>query len=280
MTVQTSRSFRVFGLRSVMALVAAGLVSTIAPLRAEQPGRGATGPFEIAYLRFVIDHHFSAVRMTELAAGTDEMRSPEISPTEGTSPSPTPASSPTVPKANLDELKSLARRENRVQREEILTAQRFLRDWYGIAHQPALTAEGVAAISTLEQAQAGADFDVQFMRILSRHHYTIAIRSIDCLVGSDVSHFELKKYCNGIVHAQISDIDTMRHLLCARYGICDDQPMVPVPPTAGPPGSGGGCPSGQPATTRPESIPGLEWVPTQDCSGWVPRGHPSARVGS
>lgn len=38
-----------------------------------------------AYPRFIIDHRFSALRMTELAAGTDLTRDEDISTTDGTS---------------------------------------------------------------------------------------------------------------------------------------------------------------------------------------------------
>ena len=58
------------------------------PVHAEEPGRGLTAHFEIAYLKLITDHHFSALRMTELAAGTDTTRDPGISPMEGTSPTP------------------------------------------------------------------------------------------------------------------------------------------------------------------------------------------------
>jgi hypothetical protein len=37
------------------------------------------------------------------------------------------------------------------------------------------------------------------------------------------------------------------------------------------------CPSGQPAAPRPADAPGLTWVPSEDCGGWVPAGHPAAR---
>ena len=56
--------------------------------QADQPGRGANAALEVRYLEFIIDHHFSALRMTELAAGTDVTRDADISPNEGTSPSP------------------------------------------------------------------------------------------------------------------------------------------------------------------------------------------------
>lgn len=112
------------------------LVSTLltAPALAEERGRGDTAATEVQYLKFIVDHHYSALRMTELAAGTDRDRSQDISAREGTAPSP--GFDETQAKATLDEIKSLARRENRTQREEILTAQGMLRDWYGIEYRP------------------------------------------------------------------------------------------------------------------------------------------------
>jgi len=39
------------------------------------PGRGLTRDFEIQFIENTIDRHFSALRMTELAAGTPPQRS-------------------------------------------------------------------------------------------------------------------------------------------------------------------------------------------------------------
>jgi hypothetical protein len=117
----------------LMAIISTlGLLMLPLPLAADGPGRGLTAQFEIDFLKFTIDHHFGALRITELAAGTDTKRSAEISPTEGTSPSPEFLSTPA--RALLDEVKSLARRNNQMQREEILTAQAFLQKWYGITY--------------------------------------------------------------------------------------------------------------------------------------------------
>ena len=76
---------------------------------ADEPGRGRTGPFEVRFLQFTIDHHFVALRITELAAGGDPVRSVVVSPEDKTSP--TPGFSPSPAKATLDDLKSLARRK-------------------------------------------------------------------------------------------------------------------------------------------------------------------------
>jgi uncharacterized protein (DUF305 family) len=202
------------------------LLMLLLPLAADGQGRGLTAQFEIDFLKFTIDHHFGALHMTELAAGTDMKRNAEISPTEGTSPSPEFPSTP--PKALLDELKSLARRNNRMQREEILTAQMLLREWYGITYEPRLTDEAAEAIDRLEKAEAGKAFDVEFMEIFSRHHFMIVQASTECLVASELRHHALRRLCRGFLGNQVNDIDEMRHLLCEPYGICDYQPLEGV----------------------------------------------------
>jgi uncharacterized protein (DUF305 family) len=203
--------------------LALGLFAAPPSGKADEPGRGLAAEFEVAYLQGIIDHHFSALRLTELAAGTDTTRNAEILPTEGTSPSPDFPSTP--PKAQLDELTSLARRNNRVQREEILTAQKFLREWYGITYEPRLDADALQAIAVLEKAPAGRMFDINFMEVLSRHHFIAVQDSAECLVASDLKHKELERYCRGIIDGQLNDIDEMRNLLCAQYSICDYQPL-------------------------------------------------------
>ena len=49
--------------------------------------------------------------------------------------------------------------------------------------------------------------------------------SAECLVASELRHHELRRLCRGFIENQVNDIDEMRHLLCERYGICDDQPL-------------------------------------------------------
>ena len=57
-----------------------GLLMLPLPLAADGPGRGFTAQFEIDFLKFTIDHHFGALRMTELAAGTTRSEAPESLP--------------------------------------------------------------------------------------------------------------------------------------------------------------------------------------------------------
>lgn len=188
------------------------------------PGRGLTKDFEIQFIESTIDHHFSALRMTELAVGTDPQRSSAISPTEGVAQ--TPGYPATQAKATLDDLKSLARRANRTQREQILTLQSFLRNWYGISYQPKLTPDGEAGIDVLEAAATGKQFDKKFYETFSRHHYTLLDPLNQCITGSELLHPDLMSLCNEMWHSQTADITTMRRDLARHYGIVDYQPFV------------------------------------------------------
>ena len=212
--------------RTLLALSPLLLSAALAtrPIVAAEPGRGRAGPFEIEYLEFIIDHHYSALRMTELAAGTEETRHAAPNPNEGTAPPP--GMSRVSTKAEADALKSLARRNNRMQREEILTARRFLRDWYGRDHEPAIPDAAKTAIDRLERTPPGREFDHQFMEALSRHHFMAIEPSIRCQVASELEHHELQRYCSNIVHGQVSDIQDMREMLCMSFQICDYQPLT------------------------------------------------------
>lgn len=206
---------------AVLGAGAAGAAETPAG-EEHAPGRGLTASFEVEYLKFIVNHHFAALRMTELAAGTDDNRRADIKDSEGTAP--TPGFEATPPKAPSKELRSLARRNNRMQREEILEAQDFLRKWYGIDYQPQLSESSRRAIEHLERAE-GAHFDQDFIEIFSRHHFMAVGPSTECQVASDVKHPSLRRYCRGIVESQLGDIMAMRHLYCERYGVCDYQPL-------------------------------------------------------
>lgn len=201
---------------------ATGPAALVTPARADGPGRGLTARFEVEYLKFTIDHHFAALRMTELAAGTDRERDADNPPDEGTAP--TPGFAPTRAKATIDQIKSLARRNNRTQREEILMSQRLLREWYGVEYQPRLSPVNRARIELLEEARAGDDFNVKFLEVFSRHHFIIAVRSVEAVTSRDLEHQELERMARNVIEVQMNDINEMRTLLSRRYGISDYQP--------------------------------------------------------
>lgn len=202
-----------------------GSVSTFAQNQ-RMPGRGLTAQFEVEYLKMTINHHFAALRMTELAAGTDTTRNPQISNNEGTAP--TPGFPATPAKATLNEIKVIARRANRTQREEILTAQRFLREWYGISYEPQISEVNQARIEILTEAQPGDQFNHLFLEIFSRHHFVIAARSLEAVTSRELEHQPLNRYARSILEVQMNSINDMRTLLCENYNICDFQPYVGI----------------------------------------------------
>ena len=209
------------------------------PALAEGPGHGLTARYEVEFMEMTIDHHFAALRMTDLAAGTDPQRDPQISASEGTSPTTGFAASPA--KASLDDLKSMARRNNRMQREEIMTLQGFLKDWYGIQYQPRVREDSKPMIAILERAQPGADFNHLFYETFSRHHYKLMEPVNGCMTASDLAHYQLRRECQGMWHGQIADIDMMRHELKKHFGIVDYQPFKGLDPLRG----NDGAPRGQ-----------------------------------
>jgi uncharacterized protein (DUF305 family) len=207
------------------ALAGLALVAVAGTASADGPGRGSTATFEKNYLVFIIDHHYSALRMTELAAGTDTQRDATISnPSEGTSP--TPGYGATVAKASDDQIRSMAREANRGQREEIMQAQRFLHDWYGMQHTPQLTADAQRMISMLESTPTGPQFNQTFLRTFSNHHLSALAPSLHCEVRSDIAHDSLHRYCENIVVMQTNQINDMRDMLCKQYGDCSFVPAT------------------------------------------------------
>jgi uncharacterized protein (DUF305 family) len=134
----------------------------------------------------------------------------------------------TQAKATDDQIKSLARRTNRVQREEIMKGQKFLGDWYGIEHTPQLMPKGQQQIQALEQTPAGKQFDQAFLGVFASHHFRAMTRSQECRVKADIAHEDLKHYCEGIVGAQTRQINSMREMLCNQFNICDYQPTDDV----------------------------------------------------
>lgn len=219
----TRRFAKILSSVTVSSLTAFFTVSA----QADGPGRGLTAQFEKDYLSFIIDHHYSALRITELAAGTDEHRDAAVNnPQEGVSPTPDTAAMQA--KATSAEIKSMARQANRMQREEIATAQRFLRDWYGMEHTPQISPEGQQKIQLLEQTAAGPQFDQAFLEVFSSHHYRALAPSQDCRVKADIQHNPLINYCTGIVQTQTREINDMREQLCKKFNTCDYQPATGI----------------------------------------------------
>lgn len=222
MGVGTSRRRRALFSRLVAGI---GIATVASAAYADGPGRGQTATFEKNYLTFIIDHHYSALRMSELAAGTDTTRDAQVvDPEEGTSPSPGFAA--TSGKASDVQIKSMARLANRMQREEIGRAQRWLRDWYGVQHEPQLNDEGRRMIAMLDGTPEGTQFDQVFLRMFSNHHLSALAPSLHCVVKSDIGHGDLQRYCEDIVMTQKNSINDMRNMLCKQFSQCDFVPLT------------------------------------------------------
>lgn len=230
-------------MKSVVTLAfAAVLAASTQIASADDPGAGITARFEIEFMQMAIDHHFGALRITEFAAGTDVQRNPDIAAGEGVALTPGFAATPA--KGTLDDLKSLARRNNRMQREEIMSLQRMLKDWYGIDYRPRVRDDMRMMITLLERAQPGAEFNHAFYEVFSRHHYMLMEPVNACMTGTDLRHHELRRECQGMWHSQIADIDMMRHELKKHFGIADYQPFNGAQPLHGAGGSPRGHHSG------------------------------------
>ena len=211
--------------RAPIASLLALALTAVLPASAAEPGRGDTAKFERSYLVFIIDHHYSALRMTELAAGTDRTRDATVNnPQEGTSPTPEFGTTPA--RSTDDEIRSMARQENRTQREEIAKAQHLLREWYGVRHDPVLTMEGRMMADKLERTPAGSQFDAVFLRSMINHHFSVLAPSLHCQVSSDLRHDTLRRYCDNIVVVQKNGINDMREMLCMKFSECGVVPSA------------------------------------------------------
>ena len=217
----------------VAALAGACLVAlSSAPAKANAIIPGETGEFEREYLTFILDHHWSGLRPTELAAGsvpdaTAANVPPSVNPYPGS-----PLSFPPTPGLGTNEVVlDVATMSNMAQRMEIEEGQGFLQDWYGFTTTLELLPSGAELISTLEAAEPGDPFNIAFLINFSLHHIPAIARSLECVERA--GHAELIEYCAHIVAAQTADVQRMRAELLNEYGIRFDTPIpgeeVPEP---------------------------------------------------
>lgn len=177
---------------------------------------------EVQYLTFTIDHHYSALRITELAAGTAAVGS---SSNYAGSPNVFPS---TPAKATNQVALSVATMANMGQRMEIIEAQGFLQTYYGIEYTPSLQPYLAPPVSFVEEAAAGDDFNVAFLQAFSGHHATLVPPSQTCSTAAP--NADVQAYCAGIVANQTRQISQMRTELAAAYGITSTSyEIIPLP---------------------------------------------------
>lgn len=122
-----------------------------------------------------------------------------------------------VEKAEHEELRAMCDQIVAAQTTEIATLTGWLQAWYGTAAETKMSGKDRREMEKLE-ALSGAEFEIEFMKSMIRHHYTAIVVSRECLLNAD--HPELIAMCQDIITAQAAEIRQLRSWLCEWYGIC------------------------------------------------------------
>lgn len=166
------------------------LVAGAAPASAGQPAPApATARYETRFMSEMIDHHAMAVQMARMCTA----------------------------EAVHHELVDLCREIISAQNAEIGQMQRWLRHWYGVRHAPHMGAVDMRQMQRLERRH-GAEFEVAFLQMMTRHHRLAITRAQGCL--DRAGHEALRAMCRDIVTTQRAEIAQMQTWLCDWYGRC------------------------------------------------------------
>ena len=169
---------------------AALLFSSALPAAASQPAPDkGTAKYEIRFLTNMIDHHHMAIMMAELC----ETR------------------------ATHDELRSLCTNIRTSQSQEMTRMQGWLRDWYGINHEPEMKAADERMLAEMA-AMSGEEFEIEFMEMMIEHHSKAIKEAQTC--ERRAFHAEIRQLCRNIISTQSQEMSQMRNWLCIWYGIC------------------------------------------------------------
>ncbi len=146
--------------------------------------------FEINFLTMMIDHHYGAVKMSELCDG----------------------------RTVHAELQTMCEQIKTSQTQEIATMQSWLQSWYGITHQPMLDRKMERQLQYLATL-TGAAFEKAYMAMMIPHHSMAARMSIESL--NQAYHPELLNMNAMTLASQGDEIAQMRIWLQQWYGIND-----------------------------------------------------------
>jgi len=163
---------------------------------AEEPApRSVTQHYEMRFLKQMIDHHHMAVMMAEMC----------------------------LEKASHEELKSACATMIADQQQEIDKMHRWLREWYGLMHEPVMSPADLKRMELLGQLDAAA-FEVAFMRAMVKHHWEAVVKSVHCV--GQAYHEELSDLCESIATKQIEEIVQLKVWLRQWYGIRHTSPHL------------------------------------------------------
>lgn len=166
-----------------LALTSLGLANGPAPERDERR-------FEINFLKTMIDHHYGAIKISELCKG----------------------------RTIHAELQAMCDQVIAAQSAEITKMQGWLQSWYGESETPSLTAKARRQVESLSKL-SGAAFEKAYMATLIDHHSMAVTMALDCL--NQAYHPEMLNMCAMMMAAQGDEIMQLRLWLQQWYGIND-----------------------------------------------------------
>lgn len=149
----------------------------------------AAARYEVKFMTNMIDHHQMAIMMAELC----------------------------LAKAMHAELRALCTNIIEAQRAEMTEMQTWLRMWYGVIYQPEMKPGDMRMMEKMAALPA-AEFEVEFMQMMIKHHSKAVKEGEDCL--DRAYHAELSELCENMIATQTREIAMMRQWLCTWYGIC------------------------------------------------------------
>jgi uncharacterized protein (DUF305 family) len=175
--------------RVLITAITAFVLSTAVQAAGPAPTRDQQ-QFEIRFMTEMIDHHAMAVMMADLC----------------------------LERAIHPELRQLCHNIKESQTEEIVTMQIWLEDWYGIEHQPEMT-PGMRNQMEKLASLTGAEFEVEFMKMMIRHHWKAVVRAQQC--QEKAYHPQLIELCEEMETKQLAEIELMGTWLCTWYSVCN-----------------------------------------------------------
>jgi len=172
----------------VVPLVGVGLSAGPAASTAPAPDQ-STARYEADFLMDMIDHHAMAVDMARMC----------------------------LEKAVHPDLETMCESIETSQSQQIQMMQRWLQGWYGASHEPEMTPGDMRQMEELA-ALEGAEFEIEFMESMIRHHRKATREGEQCLRRA--YHPELLDLCQDIIQTQSDEIAQMEQWLCDWYDRC------------------------------------------------------------
>ena len=159
--------------------------------RAAEPAPDTSTPkYEVRFMEEMIHHHMMAVHMSEMC----------------------------LTKAFHPELQTLCLHMKAAQQQEIMTMEQWLVTWYGVQQDAHRMNPGHHHRMQKLTELSGAEFEIEFMQQMIRHHRMAIVKSSQCVQRAH--HAELQDLCTDIVRMQLDEIEQMQAWLCSWYGLC------------------------------------------------------------